>query len=85
MPTISMFYGILIRMYNEDHKPPHFHAIYGEYEACFDFNGDVIEGEMPKKQQRLIEAWVEIHKDDLVANWKLSEQGEQLFKIDPLK
>ena len=47
MPTISMFYGILIRMYYNDHKPPHFHAFYGEYKAIFNFEGELIDGDMP--------------------------------------
>ena len=51
MPTISMFYGILIRMFNSnEHNPPHFHAFYQEYEAMFDFDGNMIDGEMPKRQ-----------------------------------
>jgi hypothetical protein len=50
MPTISMFYGILIRMYYEDHNPPHFHAVYGEYNGSFDINTlEMIEGDLPKK------------------------------------
>ena len=85
MPTISMFYGILIRMYNDEHNPPHFHAIYGDYEACFAFDGEIIDGYLPKKQIRLIQAWVELHRDELLANWKLAEQGEPLFKIEHLR
>ena len=85
MPTISMFYGILIRMYNDDHNPPHLHALYGDNQACFDFEGNVIDGHLPKKQKVLVQAWIEIHIEELKANWKLIEQGEQLFKIEPLK
>lgn len=85
MPTISMFFGILIRMYNADHNPPHLHAIYGDNQACFDFDGEIIEGDLPKKQRILVQAWIEIHKEELQANWTLVEQGEQLFKIEPLK
>lgn len=85
MPTISMFYGILIRMYYDDHNPPHIHAIYGENEACYDFNGQTIDGKLPNKQDKLVVAWIEIHKDELEANWKLARDGEQIFKIEPLK
>ena len=85
MPTISMFYGILIRMYYNDHNPPHIHAIYGDDTACFDFDGELIEGDIPKKQRKLVEAWIAIHHEELAANWKLAENGEQIFKIEPLK
>ncbi|MGN0594829.1 MAG: DUF4160 domain-containing protein [Hominimerdicola sp.] len=85
MPTISMFYGILIRMYYDDHNPPHIHALYGDYVACYDFDGEVIEGTLPKKQTKLVQAWIEIHKEELIANWKLARDGEQIFKIEPLK
>ncbi len=88
MPTISMFYGILIRMYwqdNDRHKLPHFHAFYGENEAVFGFDGDVIAGEFPKKQAAFVKAWALLHEDELAANWKLAENGEETFRIDPLK
>ncbi len=85
MPTISMFYGILIQMYSNEHNPPHFHALYGEYKALFDLDGDLIEGAFPKPQQKLIAAWATLHKDELSANWKLAINGESLYKIDPLK
>ena len=86
MPTISMFYGIIIRMYNNgEHTPPHFHASYQGYNAVFDFDGEVMEGEMPKKQQKFIAAWAEIHKDELLANWELAMSEQPLYKIDPLR
>ncbi len=88
MPTLSMFYGILIRMYKElngKHNIPHFHAAYGEHEASIDFDGNVLEGSMPKKQLNLIIAWVEIHRDELEANWRLLCENEPFFKIEPLR
>lgn len=85
MPTISMFYGILIRMYYDDHNPPHIHAVYGNDTACFTFEGELLEGSLPKKQRKLVEAWIEIHQDELKANWKLAQEGEPIFKIEPLK
>lgn len=85
MPTISMFYGILIRMYYDDHNPPHIHAVYGNNTACFTFDGELFEGSLPKKQRKLVEAWIEIHHDELTANWKLAQEGEPIFKIEPLK
>lgn len=88
MPTLSMFYGILIRMYKElngKHNKPHFHAGYGEYEAVFDFDGKVLEGNLPKKQTNLVIAWLEIHREELEANWTLLCEDEPFFKIDPLR
>ena len=86
MPTISMFYGIIIRMYNNgEHNPPHFHAQYQGKVAVFDMDGNLMEGEMPLKQCKLISAWAEIHKDELLANWELAMNEEPLFKIDPLR
>jgi len=88
MPTISMFYGILIRMYSgqREHLPSHFHASYGEFTATFDImNGELIDGGMPLPQRRLISAWGEIHRDELLADWALAQSREALFRIDPLK
>lgn len=88
MPTLSMFYGIIIRMYMEiggKHNVPHIHAEYGDDEALFDFNGNIIEGALPKKKERLVQAWIGIHEEELSANWKLLSQGEQFFKISPLQ
>lgn len=85
MPTISMFYGIIIRMYGNDHLPPHFHAFYQGSEAVFTLDGRMIEGNIPKKQRRLILAWVQLHYDELVANWELATAKEQPFKIEPLR
>ena len=87
MPTISMFFGIIIRMYFApgEHNPPHFHAYYNEYKASFDINSlEVIEGELPRKQTRLVLAWAELHQEELRADWELAMNGESPFKIDPL-
>ena len=83
-----MFYGILIRMYKEingKHNMPHFHAGYGEYEAVFNFNGEIISGEFPKKQAAFVKAWALLHEDELIANWKLLCEDEPFFKIEPLR
>ncbi len=88
MPTISMFYGIIIRMYcaPKERAPSHFHAYYGDYKAVIDINNcELIEGELPKKQLRLVLAWAELHKDELDANWRLAMDSELPFKIEPLK
>ena len=86
MPTISMFYGIIIRMYNTgEHNPPHFHATYQGYNAVFNMDGDLTHGDMPQKQCRLIAAWVELHRDELCANWELAMAEQPLYKIEPLR
>lgn len=84
MPTISMFYGVLIRMYYDDHNTPHFHAYYNKEEAIFTLDGKLLKGKFPKKQLKLIEAWSIIHKKELEADWLLCENNEELFTIQPL-
>ncbi|MCK4841309.1 MAG: DUF4160 domain-containing protein [Methylococcales bacterium] len=89
MPTISMFYGIIIRMYffdNQQHSLPHIHVHYQEHNAIIEIpSGTIIEGKLPKPKQKLVDAWIEIHRDELVADWELAINGEPIFKIDPLK
>lgn len=88
MPTISLFYGILIRMYWQDvdrHKMPHMHAYYGEHEAVFTLDGELLSGKFPKKQAALVRAWALIHEDDLRTNWQLALNGEETFRIEPLR
>lgn len=86
MPTLSMFYGIIIRMFNNgEHNPPHFHASYQGHNATFNLDGVLREGSMPKPQRNLILAWATLHKDELIANWELAINEEPLYKIDPLK
>ena len=88
MPNISKFYGINIDMYfldNIRHNKPHLHAFYNEYEATFDFYGEIIEGKMPSSQKKLIQAWIEIHKEELKKLWNLLVEGKEGFKISPLK
>ncbi|MBV5311492.1 type II toxin-antitoxin system toxin DhiT [Chromatium okenii] len=89
MPAISMFYGILILMYFYDdkkHHLPHIHAEYGEYEASIAIeDGAVLSGNLPSSKLKLVQAWIEIHREDLIMNWKLAVSGEPVFKIDPLR
>ncbi|MBE6081147.1 DUF4160 domain-containing protein [Acidilutibacter cellobiosedens] len=88
MPTISMFYGIIVRMYRElggRHHVPHIHVLYCENEAIFDFDGNIIDGNIPRKQQQLTIAWILIHQEELKANWQLLLNGEEFFKIEPLR
>lgn len=87
MPTISMFFGILIKMNWKDtgqHKSPHFHARYGDYEAVFGLDGEIIAGDFPARQSVLVKAWAMLHEESLMANWALAINGEDTFKIPPL-
>ena len=85
MPTISMFYGIVIQMFFDDHNPPHFHAYYQDYEASFTLDGEVLKGSLPPRQKKLVVAWAEIHQEELLANWNLAKSNMELYHIDPLK
>ena len=88
MPTLSIFFGIIIRMYKEiggKHNMPHIHAEYGDDEAVFDLDGNLIEGSLPGKKARMVQTGIDIHQEDLLANWKLLSNGEQYFKIPPLQ
>lgn len=85
MPTISAFYGILIRMFFNDHAPPHFHARYGEFEATVDLNTlEVIEGQIPTRALSLVQEWAKIHKEELIEDWRLCREKSAPSKIDPL-
>jgi hypothetical protein len=88
MPTLSIFFGIIIKMYreiNSRHNLPHIHAEYQDSEAVISLEGDVLSGELPPKKLKLVLAWIEIHSEDLQANWKLLSEGKEFFKIDPLR
>jgi hypothetical protein len=89
MAIISMFYGIIVSMYYLDkkrHHLPHIHVKYQEMEAVFSIDsGEIIEGELPNNKRKLVEAWIEIHKEDLIADWSLAIAGQNIFKIEPLK
>ena len=88
MPVLSMFYGIIIRMQSEKggkHHLPHIHVICGNDESIFSLDGEIIEGTISASKRKLVEAWIEIHKEELMADWKLLDEGEQFFKIEPLK
>jgi len=73
-------------MYYRDHFPSHFHAQYNDYEALMSIeSGEIINGELPKKQLRLVQAWIELHRDELLENFEILRKGSPNFKkIDPL-
>ena len=89
MPSISMFYGIVIYMYffdDERHKLPHIHAKYQGAEASFSITeGAVLSGGIPPSKSKLVQAWIEIHRDALLADWELAVNGEKPFPIEPLR
>lgn len=88
MPEISRFLGIVISMYpeaGERHNIPHFYARYGEYRATFSIEtGDLISGALPRSQLRLVQAWVELRRPDLEADWQLLVSGRAPNRISPL-
>ena len=89
MPSISMFYGIIIYMYYEDnkkHKLPHIHAFYGDDEAVFDIkSGKLLDGKIPRKEKKLVETWILLRQNELFANWKLAVNKELPYRIEPLR
>jgi hypothetical protein len=88
MPTLSMFFGIIIRMYYapKEHNPPHIHVYYQEFNAVINIaDCAVTQGNMPSKQLRLVIAWIELHREELLANWELCQNGEEPYPIEPLK
>ncbi len=88
MPTLSMFFGIIVRMYfaPKEHNPPHIHIYYQDYKALIGIiKGELIEGDLPSKQLKLVLAWIEIHREELIADWQLCQNGEKPFSIEPLK
>ena len=89
MPELARFFGIIIRMYAEPgapHHSPHFHAYYQNYVAIFSIiDIELITGDMPRRQRRLVEAWGELHQGELDENWARLQAGQLPYKIAPLK
>jgi len=85
MLTISMFYGILIRMFFNDHPPPTFHARYADFEATIDIASlEILEGRLPGRALKLVEEWATMHKEELFNNWRLCSEKASPAKIEPL-
>lgn len=86
MPTISAFYGILIRMFFNDHAPPHFHVQYAEHKATVDIGTlTVASGSLPRRAQELVLEWAALHQLELLENWQLCMDKQQPNPIAPLK
>jgi hypothetical protein len=84
-----MFYGLIISMYyldNKQHHFPHIHVRFQDDEAVFKIpEGILLEGILPRGKAKLVEAWIELHKDELMADWQLAVSGQKIFSIEPLK
>ena len=86
MPTISIFYGIVIQMFWAEHAPPHFHALYAEYEAQINIQTlEIIKGELPKRALALVFEWANEHRSELMEDWELCANMQTPKKISPLK
>lgn len=86
MPIISRFFGIIIRMFFNEHAPPHFHAEYGEYRATIDIRSlTVMEGKLPRRATELVLDWAELHQTELLRDWELCQQHQQPEEITPLQ
>jgi hypothetical protein len=89
MPEIARFFGIIIRMYAElgaPHHRPHFHAYYQDDVAIYSVDSiELVGGSLARRQQRLVEAWAELHQDELLANWDRLQEGRPPVKVAPLQ
>ena len=82
MPEITRFYGIIIKVFFGDHPPPHFHAIYGEYNALVSIESlEIIEGDLPSRAQKMVIDWAEMYQQDLLKMWN----DQEFRKLPPLK
>lgn len=85
MPEISRFFGIIIRMFYDEHNPPHFHAEYSGNKAVFDFQGNIIKGNLlSKTATKLIREWIDLHVQELEEDWELAIKNQEIKKISPL-
>jgi hypothetical protein len=86
VPTISTFYGIIIRMFFDEHAPPHFHAQYAEFKAAIAIRTlEVLDGRLPRRALELVLDWAELHQAELMQDWDLCQRQELPRKIDPLQ
>lgn len=85
MPLISRFFGIIVYMFWREHQPPHFHAKYGDNEVIVEIETGMATGSLPRRALQMIQEWRELHKDELLEDWKLAEQNKPLKRIEPLE
>ena len=85
MPEISRFFGIIVRMFYNEHNPPHFHAEYSGNKAVFDFQGNVTKGNLSSRTAtKLVREWIDLHLFELETDWKLAKENKEINKIEPL-
>ena len=85
IPEISSFYGIVIYMYFNEHNPPHFHVKYADFNAIVTIEDGIVTGSLPRRALNLVYDWLDLHKDELMENWRRLENCESFLKIEPLK
>ena len=86
MPIISTFFGIVIRMFYDEHKPPHIHVEYQGHKTVLDFRGNITRGDLKSRTAlKLAREWVDLHVDELNEDWNLASTGKEIKKINPLK
>ncbi|MDB5209591.1 MAG: hypothetical protein JWQ30_418 [Sediminibacterium sp.] len=85
MPQISYFLGVIIRMFYRDHNPPHFHAVYAQYEALIDIEkNELFSGYLPPRVLGIVTEWTALHQKELMDNWQRARNQERLMSIEPL-
>jgi hypothetical protein len=85
MPVISAFFGIIIRMFYDDHNPPHIHAEYQGRKALVDFRGNILKGDLQSRTAlKLVREWIDLRHSELLEDWQLAKQGKEIKGIDPL-
>ncbi len=86
MPEIARFFGIIIRMFYDDHNPPHFHAEFGDQKAVIDFRGNILIGDLGSRTAlKLVREWIDLHQAELAEDWGLARAGKQIKRIAPLE
>lgn len=85
MPELSRFLGIVIAMYYRDDGPPHFHAIYGDFEVTVEIESGKVNGEFPRRALSHVQEWRQQHRSELLSDWELARRSEPLRRIEPLE
>ena len=85
MPVISTFFGIIIRMFYDDHNPPRIHVEYQDRKAVVDFRGNILKGDLQSRTAlKLVREWIDLRHVELLEDWQLAKQGKEIRTIDPL-
>jgi hypothetical protein len=85
MPVVSMFFGLIIRMYYDEHNPPHVHVEFHGNKALVDFCGNVLRGDLHSRTAlRLVREWIDMRQNELAENWTLARDGNEIRNIAPL-